>query len=71
MLQALRHEPLANALWFAKALGPTGISLSVFLSIAISTYSNSTYSTSVLTYFELSFPVRAGVRPHGFRGGAP
>ncbi len=72
MLQALRHEPLANARWFAKALGPTGISLSVFGWITVSTYSNRTYLTSLLTYFGLHrFPVRARVRPHGFRGGAP
>jgi hypothetical protein len=73
MFEALRHEPLANARWFAKVLGPTGISSSVFGITAIDTYSNSTYSTSALYSIELHrFPVRAGVRPHGrFRGGAP
>jgi hypothetical protein len=72
MLEALRHEPLANARWFAKALGPTGISLSVFGKMAITAYSNRMHSTSRLTSFALHrFPVRAGVRPHGrFRGGA-
>jgi hypothetical protein len=73
MLEALRHEPLANERWFAKALGPTGISLSVFGSKAIAAYSNRMYSTSRLTSLELHrFPVRAGVRPHGrFRGAGP
>jgi hypothetical protein len=72
MFEALRHEPLANARWFAKALRPTGISLSVFGKMAIAAYSNRRYSTSTPTSFALHrFPVRAGVRLHGrFRGGA-
>jgi DNA-binding CsgD family transcriptional regulator len=62
MSEALRHEPLANERWFAKVLGRTGISFSVFGKMAIATYSNRIHR----------FPVRAGVRPPGrLRGGSP